>query len=77
MTQQTAAKHVQTAEDSLRGFFPADETGGLSAWNTDELFQEVLNRSADDLGAIERMRHMMLRATLAAIDRTSVPEGEV
>ena len=77
MIQQTAAKRVQAAEESLRGLFAADETGSLSAWSADELFQEVLNRSADDLGAIERMRHMMLRATLAAIDCTSAPEREV
>lgn len=66
MIQQTEAKHVQTADESLRGFFPADEAEGLSSWTTDQLFTEVLSRSADDATALRRMHSVLLEAILAA-----------
>lgn len=73
---QTEARQAQKADPSLQGFYPADESDGLSGWTTDQLLEEVLRRSAHDLRAMERMRHMMLRASLAAIDRASGPDRE-
>ena len=67
MTQQTAAKHVQTADESLRGFFLADEADGLGDWATDQLFTEVLQRSADDAPALRRMQETLLKVLLAAV----------
>jgi hypothetical protein len=73
---RTEAKQAQKADRSLLGFFPLDEVDGLSSWTTDQLLEEVLRRSAHDLGAMERMRHMMLRASLTAIDRALAPDRE-
>ncbi len=67
VTQQSAAKHDQTADESLKGFFLADEAGGLGDWTTDQLFTEVLQRSADDAPALRRMQDTLLKALLAAV----------
>ena len=67
MSQQTAAKLVQTRDESLSGFFPADEEDGLSAWTSDQLLQEVLRRTADDAPALRRMQETVLKALLAAL----------
>ena len=67
VTQQSAAKHDQTADESLKGFFLADEAGGLNDWTTDELFTEVLQRSADDAPALRRMQDTLLKVLLSAV----------
>jgi hypothetical protein len=67
VTQQTAAKHVQTPDESLSGFFLADEADGLGAWTSEQLFQEVLQRSADDAPVLRRMQETILKALLAAV----------
>ncbi len=67
MTQQTAVKHVQTPDESLRAFFLEDEEDGLRAWTTEQLFQEVLQRTADDAPALRRMQETILKALLAAV----------
>ena len=66
MTQRTAAKHVQTTDESSQGFSLADEADGLRAWTSDELFQELLTRSADDAPALRRMQEDILKALVAA-----------
>jgi hypothetical protein len=66
MILETEAKPIQKADESLQGFFLADEARGLSAWTTEELFTEVLQRSADDAPALRRMHHVLLEALLAA-----------
>ena len=76
MVLQTQTKHAQKVGESLRGFFPTDEVDSLSAWNADQLLEEVLRRHAGDLTAMGRMRDMMLRASLIAIDRASAPDKE-
>ena len=67
VTQQTAAKDVQTTDESLKGFFLTDEADGLGDWTTDRLFTEVLQRSAGDAPALRRMQDIILRALLAAV----------
>ncbi len=67
MTPQTAVKHVQTPDESLRVFCLADEEDGLRDWTSDQLLQEVLQRSADDAPALRRMQETVLKALLAAV----------
>jgi hypothetical protein len=67
VTPETGAKHAQKTEDALRGIFLADEADGLGAWNTDQLLEEVLQRSAGDAPALQRMQEIILRALLAAV----------
>jgi hypothetical protein len=67
VNQQTRAKHAQTANESWRGFFLEDEADGVGAWSTDQLFTEVLQRSADDAPTLRRMQENILQALLAAV----------
>ena len=82
MTQQTRIQDIEPSlaavDESWQGFFfagdPAKEGAGravansLDAWATDQLFGEVLERSANDAPALRRMQGIVLQALLTALD---------
>jgi hypothetical protein len=85
MIQQTQTQGpeptLQAVDESWRAILFAGDPGedvpmrtavtGLDAWTTDQLFAEVLERSAEDTPALRLMQSTVLQSLLDALDRDS------